>query len=178
MFVGPKLTKSHHWNSPFWQVLISLLIFLTLLSKIYLNSKPQLWQLLFNKLVILPPQTKSTWKKLRMSAFQQYQGPEVSNRVFITKYVLVQNGWGCAFSRFWGAHQNYRGPKNKGSANNSYIVAMMNHTTQHPKNTPNMAPIMWLIFVCGNARGGAPHGGCGKMAAAMVELCFSYLGCA
>ncbi len=61
-----------------------------------------LWHILVNKLVSLTPQTNNTCRKLRVSAFQWYKSLGVADRVFITKYSLAQNGWGCNYSRFWG----------------------------------------------------------------------------
>jgi hypothetical protein len=61
-----------------------------------------LWHILANKLVILTPQTNNICRKLRVSAFQQYKGWGVADRVFLSKYALVQKGWGCVFSGFWG----------------------------------------------------------------------------
>jgi hypothetical protein len=38
-----------------------------------------------------------------------------------------------------GAHQKYWGSENKGSKNNSYLGATINHPQTPPENTPNMA---------------------------------------
>ncbi len=65
--------------SPYWS-------FWQFHQKEYLNTKAQLWHFLINKLVSVTPLTNNTWRKLRSSAFQQYQGLGVADRVFITKY--------------------------------------------------------------------------------------------
>ncbi len=46
----------------------------------------QLWCLSFNKLAWLTPQTNSTCRKLRSSAFQWYKGLGVGDKVFLTNY--------------------------------------------------------------------------------------------
>ncbi len=61
-----------------------------------------LWHSLANKLVNSTPQTNNTCRKRRVSAFQQYEGWGVVDRVFLSKYASAQKGWGCVFSGFWG----------------------------------------------------------------------------
>jgi len=65
---------------------VSTLIFLTIPSKIVPQHKGQTLRFLINKLVNATPQTNSTYRKLRSSAFQQYQGLGVADRVFLVKY--------------------------------------------------------------------------------------------
>ena len=107
-------------------------------QKEYLYTKAQLWRFLINKLVSVTPLTNNTLRKLT-SAFQQYQGLGVADGVFITKYYLAQNGWGCNYSRFWGARQKDCLFENKQSRAKSYVGATINHPRIPPENTPNMA---------------------------------------
>jgi hypothetical protein len=61
-----------------------------------------LWHILFNKLVVLTPQTNCTWRKLRVSAFQQYNGWGVADRVFISENASDCTTSDWVFSWFLG----------------------------------------------------------------------------
>ncbi len=87
----------------------------------------------------MTPQTRNTCRKLRVSAFQEYSGWGVVDKVFLMKYSTAQKGWGCVLSNFWGT-KLIRGPsRNKPYKDNSYVTSTVFQATQPQENTPNMA---------------------------------------
>ena len=61
---------------------ISLSIFFMIPST---STTVAFWCYLVNKIVSVTPKTNITWRKLRVSAFQRYQGLGVADRVFMAK---------------------------------------------------------------------------------------------
>jgi hypothetical protein len=60
-----------------------------ILSTVCFKWSVYFYRFVLNKLANLTPKTSNTWRKLRLSAFQQYKGLGVSDRVFLSKSLIA-----------------------------------------------------------------------------------------
>ncbi len=115
----PKKNSSWVTLLSLYQWILNILSIRT--TKHYLNFDT----LYLMKYPVWPPPNSNTIRKLRLSAFQQYRGLGVADRVFLIEQALAQNGWGCDFREFDGANNIQPIFVIRKSCNNSYELVYM-----------------------------------------------------